>query len=58
MLETYLPKIKEFILTYGVKVLGALAVLIIGWIVIKWVTKFIGKMIDRKGIDVSLKPFF
>jgi small conductance mechanosensitive channel len=57
MLETYLPKIKEFILTYGVKVLGALAVLIIGWIVIKWVTKFIGKMIDRKGIDVSLKPF-
>lgn len=57
MMESYLPKIKVFILTYGIRVLGALAVLLAGWIIIKWVTKFMRRLMDKKGVDVSLESF-
>ena len=56
-IEKYLPKIKAFIQGYGLKVLGALAVLVIGWILIKWISKFLGRLMEKKGVDVSLKPF-
>jgi len=56
-LEQYIPKLKTLILTYGLKVLGAIAVLVIGWVIIKWITKFFSKLMDKRGVDISLKPF-
>jgi small conductance mechanosensitive channel len=53
----YIPKIKEFFLVYGMRVLGALIALIVGWMIIKWVSKFVTKILKNKNVDVSLRPF-
>jgi small conductance mechanosensitive channel len=42
---------------YGPKLLGALAVLIIGGWIIKAMTRAFGKMMDKSKTDESLKPF-
>lgn len=43
---------------YGPKLIGALAVLIIGGWIIKAMTRAFGKMMDKSRMDESLKPFF
>jgi small conductance mechanosensitive channel len=35
----------------------AIVVLVVGLLLIKWITKLVGEMIDKKGIDATLKPF-
>jgi len=42
---------------YGPKLLGAIAVLIIGGWIIKALIRVIGKMMDKSKLDDSLKPF-
>jgi small conductance mechanosensitive channel len=42
---------------YGPKLLGAIAVWIIGGWIIKLLVKGFGKMMDKSKLDVSLKPF-
>ncbi|MDT8413424.1 MAG: mechanosensitive ion channel [Vicingaceae bacterium] len=48
----------ELIMTYGPKLLGALAVLIVGLFIIKGLNKSFKKFLDNRSIDPSLKPFF
>lgn len=48
----------ELIMTYGPKLLGALAVLIVGLFIIKALNKSFKKFLETRSIDPSLKPFF
>lgn len=49
LLSLALPMIKSIVF--------AIVVLIVGLLLIKWITKILGKLIDRKGLDATLKPF-
>ena len=48
---------KELIMTYGLKILTAIVVLVIGLWIIKAITKNIGKAFERRNVDASLRPF-
>ncbi len=56
-IKDYFDKISEFVILYGTRVLLALVVLIIGLALIKRLNKGVGKALDIRGIDPSLKPF-
>jgi len=47
----------EMLLNFGPKFIGAVVVLLIGLWIIKIINKSISKMMDRKDLDASLKPF-
>ncbi len=47
----------DFLQVYGLKVLGAVVVLVIGLWVIKWAVKAIDTMMVRANVDDSLRPF-
>lgn len=47
----------EFVITYGPKLIAAILVLIIGWMVIKYITKTINKIMVKRDVDPSLRPF-
>ena len=47
-----------FIITYGLKVLGAVLILIGGWIVSKWVQRWVRQGLERARVDATLIKFF
>lgn len=47
----------DLVLTYGPKLVGAILVLIVGSIVIKFLSKTFSRVLDKRKIDPSLKPF-
>ncbi len=49
--------IKAFAMEYGLKLLGAIIVLVIGLWVIRGISRGTGKFLDKRNIDPSLKPF-
>lgn len=49
-LSLALPVIKSIVF--------AIVVLIVGLLIIKWITKTVGRIIDKKELDPTLKPFF
>ena len=53
----YLDIALEYMQIYGMKVLGAVVVLVIGLWVIKWAVKAIDAVMTRSNIDDSLRPF-
>lgn len=55
--DEIIDKISQIAVEYGMKILGAVAVLLIGLWVIKALTKSIHKFLDKREIDPSLKPF-
>lgn len=55
--NTIMDQLTSLVYTYGPKLLGAIAVLIIGNLIIKWIMKAFIKMLDKKKTDSSLKPF-
>jgi len=55
--EEILRKLTEIAVEYGPKLLGALAVLIIGGWIIKLLMRGLKKMMQRTKMDDSLKPF-
>ncbi len=52
-----LGKLENTLMAYGPKLIGAIAVLIIGLWVIKLIVKGFSKMLTKRNIDESLKPF-
>ncbi len=56
-LDSILASAKDLLLTYGMKVLGAIIVLIIGLWIIKKLTNVIVKVMKKNNIDASLIPF-
>lgn len=55
--DQILSQLTQIGVEYGPKLLGAIAVLIIGGWVIKAMTRSVGKMMDKSKMDDSLKPF-
>ncbi|HHB80061.1 MAG TPA: mechanosensitive ion channel [Saprospiraceae bacterium] len=54
----YVKIAKETIENYGPKVIGAVLTLIIGFWVIGKIVNIVRKLMDKRDIDPSLKPFF
>jgi len=57
ILNQLYDKAISFILSYGPKIIGAIIVLIIGLWIIKKVTKSIVRLMEKRNIDASLRPF-
>ena len=55
--EELLDKLLELAVDYGPKLLGAIAVLVVGGWAIRLIMRGIRKMMDRGNMDASLKPF-
>ena len=55
--NTIMDQLTNLVYTYGPKLLGAIAVLIIGNLIIKWIMQAFVRMLDKKKTDSSLKPF-
>lgn len=49
--------IVELVITFGPRLLGALLVLFIGWKIIKIISRVIGRAMDKKDVDSTLKAF-
>lgn len=47
----------EIAIDYAPKVLGAIITLIIGFIIISWITRFIEKKMEKNGVESSIRPF-
>ncbi|NCD41417.1 MAG: mechanosensitive ion channel [Bacteroidia bacterium] len=56
-MENSVQMLKDLFVQYGLKVIGAIVVLIIGLWIIKAITKGLRKTFDRRNMDVSLRPF-
>lgn len=55
--QEILEKIYEMIITYGMKFLTAIIVLIVGLIVIKWISKALVRLMRKSNVNESLIPF-
>lgn len=55
--EEVLTRLSEILVEYGPRLLGAIAVLVLGVWVIRMLMRGLGKMMDRRSVDESLKPF-
>ena len=47
-----------FVINYGFQMLGAVIVLILGWLVAKWVSGLTLKLCQRANLDITLSKFF
>lgn len=55
--EKYLNVAGDFIVTYGIKLIGAVVALIIGLLIIRWLTGIIVRIMEKKNVDESLRGF-
>ncbi|MBN1355141.1 mechanosensitive ion channel [bacterium] len=56
-MEQVVPKLKEWIALYGLKVIAAIAILLIGWIVAKGIRGIIRRIMRRVHLDETLVSF-
>ena len=56
-IQDVLGVLYNFLTRYGLKLIGAIAVLIIGLIVVKWLTKLLVKGMRKGNVNESLIPF-
>jgi len=56
-MEGIVENIYNLILTYGLKLLYAIFVLLIGLWIIKGIIRFINNVMDKRELDASLRPF-
>lgn len=52
-----LDMIIEFFVKYSFQVLGGIIVLVIGWIVAKYVANLVNKLLDSKKVDITVAKF-
>lgn len=52
-----MTEITDLVTLYGVRVAGAVAVLVAGWLGAKWVRRITRRGLDRSGLDRALVPF-
>lgn len=55
--QEILDQLSPLIVTYGTKLIGAILVLLIGTWIIKVLVRTFSKVMDKRDIDASLKPF-
>mgnify|MGYP000334500827 CR=1 FL=1 len=56
-MENLLPKIYEWISAFGLKFIAALAILIIGKIIVNGIRKLIVKLMDKRHVDPTISTF-
>jgi len=56
-MEKYKNIITEYVVEYTPKLLGALAVLVAGWILIGWIMKVLRQFLAKKNLDPTLQKF-
>ena len=56
--KTYLQKIQDFALVYGIKILTATIILLVGLWIIRRLVRALDGFLRHRHIDVSLRPFF
>jgi len=57
VIQSYLPMIKENAMLYGLNFIKALAIFIIGRMIVKLISKAVGKGMERSGADPMLAKF-
>jgi len=55
--QEILTKVYDLLVTYGMKFITAIVVLIVGLIVIKWITKALIRLMRKSNVNESLIPF-
>ena len=55
--QDILDKVYELIISYGMKFISAIVVLIVGLIVIKWIVKALVRLMKKSNVNESLIPF-
>ena len=56
-INKYSRTITNYIVLYGMKILIALVILVVGLWLIKRVTNFLFRLMEKRGVDPSLVPF-
>ncbi|MEJ1236585.1 mechanosensitive ion channel domain-containing protein [Chryseolinea sp. T2] len=56
-LDKYRELIMTWMMTYGVKILGAIIVFIVGLYIVSWITKMITQGMRKRHFDISLQSF-
>jgi small conductance mechanosensitive channel len=56
--KTYIDRFFDFGWNYGPKVLGAIAIFVIGWWVIRRLTNGFDRFLRARKVDAGLRPFF
>jgi small conductance mechanosensitive channel len=57
-MDNYLVMVQDYISVYGIKIIGALAILLIGLWITKIITKIFNKILVKKELDETLVKFF
>lgn len=52
-----LEQIRSMLIDYAPKVVGAILMLIIGFMIIGWVSRLVSKSLQRRNVDESVRPF-
>ncbi len=55
--STIIPKLQEFVAFYGIKVIAAVAIFVIGRWIAKIVRNFVRRLMERSKVDVTLVSF-
>lgn len=56
-IEKIYNTVAEFLVSYSFQVLGALIILVVGWIAARWLSKIIVRFCDKREVDVTLAKF-
>lgn len=57
MLDINLDLVKQFLVSYGMRLVGAVIIFMVGLWVIRIISKAFKNMMDKRNFDASLKPF-
>jgi len=57
-MDNYLAQIQGYLTEYGMKVIGAILILVIGLWIAKMITKGVNKLLVKKNVDATLVKFF
>lgn len=57
-IEAMTSWVSEFIMNYGIRLIGAIAALIIGLWIVKKITRALYKIMEKREVDPSLRTFF
>ncbi len=56
-IESIYNTVAEFLVNYSFQVLGAIIILILGWILAGWLSRVIVRFCDKRSVDVTLAKF-
>ena len=56
-MEDFFSKIEDYFVAHGPDFIKAILTLIIGLMVIGWIVKMVGRVMEKRNIDASLQPF-